>query len=531
MSNHRFMRAPARRAGIVRPRRSGRRHTSAVALAVTPALVALALAAGPGAHASSRAPQTIVGPGFVWVPLNFRFILSYTAAFGTPPYTWNGTTCIRRGATQNVVSRITQNAVPPPVTSNVLQFFGFFAAPGIVLCAIHATDSTGLTDPRQDKLKEESAPQAGDITGTGSAMAGNLFDQLSQSYNSTVASSTSPRLFSFDATNPITGVADDSITTKQGCTAIPRPDGSSAGITALETENGTTSGHPCIDFARSTRARASDPASVTFVTLAGDAVSYATQPGSNAPPGGLSTTQLQGIYNCTITNWSQVGGRNAPIDAFIPQAGSGTRSSFLSSIGLTAPGPCVSTSATVGGAAGANDNTLQEDEGVAASLSGAAGSGVTRADVIFPYSVASYLTQRYRSARCFGKTCSTKTSGAQEGLACLPSGWQDAFSCDTHGTMELNKIDGTAPTTPFPLTKTTTTAVINPGFSPEFQGFLYDVVTTPSPPTLGIPAYLQPFFGPAGWACTSSAAQAALQNYGYVVLPAGTAPGDCGAVS
>ncbi len=36
--------------------------------------------------------------------------------------------------------------------------------------------------------------------------------------------------------------------------------------------------------------------------------------------------QLQGIYNCTFTNWNQVGGSSGQIERYWPQAGSGTRS-------------------------------------------------------------------------------------------------------------------------------------------------------------------------------------------------------------
>ena len=75
----------------------------------------------------------------------------------------------------------------------------------------------------------------------------------------------------------------------------------------------------------------------------------------------------------------------------LPQSGSGIRSFFLSAIGLTAPGLCVSTSATRQGAAGANDNTLQQNEGVASSLN------TNKANVIFPFSVGKYLAEHFHS--------------------------------------------------------------------------------------------------------------------------------------
>jgi hypothetical protein len=98
--------------------------------------------------------------------------------------------------------------------------------------------------------------------------------------------------------------------------------------------------------------------------------------------------------------------------------------------------------------------------------------------------------------------------------------------------MVLNQINSTAPTTPFPLTNTTTNAVINPGFTPTFQRTLFEVVPNPTPGSgFGIPAYLQPLFGPTGFTCTNTTAQQQIKNYGYLVLPTGTAAGDCGSTS
>ena len=180
----------------------------------------------------------------------------------------------------------------------------------------------------------------------GSDTIQNVLDQFAADYNPTV-SATSTHLYSWDATNPLTGAIGDSIAEKTGCSSIPRPDGSSAGITQLATFQKTHDGKFfCSSFARSSRARAStDPAfapgGIAFVDLAGDAVTWSAQATTNAPAT-LTTAQLAAIYNCTDTNWSQVGGKNAPIHAFIPQSGSGTRSFFLGAIGIATPGSCVS---------------------------------------------------------------------------------------------------------------------------------------------------------------------------------------------
>ena len=244
----------------------------------------------------------------------------------------------------------------------------------------------------------------------------------------------------------------DTIVTKQTASndttcSQPRPDGSSAGITALENAQ-TLSGSPCVDFATSSRGRSSsDPTTISFINLAGDAVTYATQPGSHAPAA-LTAADLTGIYSCTITKWSQIpgnsGGSGATIAAMLPQSGSGIRSVFLSALGLTAPGPCVSTSATRQGAAGANDNTLQQNEGVASSLN------ANTANVIFPFSIGKYLAEHFHSA-----SCGTIAQCLADPSHCTPSAGLNLFGCNIHGTLLLNAItesNGTVtnPTTPFP---------------------------------------------------------------------------------
>src|SRR5262249_17386547 len=60
----------------------------------------------------------------------------------------------------------------------------------------------------------------------------------------------------------------------------------------------------------------------------------------------LTQAQLQGIYNCVYTDWSQVGGAPGPIQRVLPQSGSGSLNTFLAQVlnvsatsGLTTSGP------------------------------------------------------------------------------------------------------------------------------------------------------------------------------------------------
>src|SRR5262249_32807333 len=155
----------------------------------------------------------------------------------------------------------------------------------------------------------------------------------------------------------------------------PRPNGSSAGIAEL-IKNAKTGTHFCVDFARSSRPRAStDPAKgpggIVFVAVGKDAVTYATNSTTNAPAN-LTTAQLASIYTCTVTNWNQVGGKTGAINAQLPQTSSGTRAFFLKAIGVATPGSCV-------------NSTAEENEGINPVLKGP--------NTIFPYSIGKFIAE------------------------------------------------------------------------------------------------------------------------------------------
>jgi ABC-type phosphate transport system substrate-binding protein len=145
--------------------------------------------------------------------------------------------------------------------------------------------------------------------------------------------------------------------------------GSSNGIKELELEGADTpTSAPdnlisTTDFARSSRAAVTtgstpDKAGLNFVAYAQDAVPWlyfsktvgagacATTPAASIPAAGLTTAQLSGIYEGTITNWHTVGGASAPIDVFIAQSGSGTEGTWATDLGLTGTYPYGGVSAT-----------------------------------------------------------------------------------------------------------------------------------------------------------------------------------------
>jgi hypothetical protein len=173
---------------------------------------------------------------------------------------------------------------------------------------------------------------------------------------------------------------------------------------------------------------------------------------------------------------------SATIQPFLPQTGSGLRTSFLAAIGVATPGACVNSS-------------VQQNEGIDPQL-------LNKPNVLVPYSVAKYLSQVYRSNPCTGK----KIKGKNQ------------FGCDQHGDLKLNKINGTAPT----IGKGTRQA-IDPEFSPDYVNTIYDVVRRASGAG-NIPSYLRPLFDPAhakvkGWVCSSLEAQKDIVAYGFLPTP------------
>src|SRR5206468_3244635 len=137
------------------------------------------------------------------------------------------------------------------------------------------------------------------------------------------------------------------------------------------TDNTTTT---AIDIARSSSGRgASDPSTFQYYGYALDAVGIASWPGGNSV-NHLSVQEIRDIYACTVTNWNQVGGGNASIVRYIPQAGSGTRSFFINTV-LGGANPSTSCGTPI---------EIQENDG----------TGVTAANqpnAIFPYSVAQWI--------------------------------------------------------------------------------------------------------------------------------------------
>jgi hypothetical protein len=467
----------------------------AVAAATALSMVGFSTAAQAQPHSSAA---TAIKP----VPAGPATAISMTKCpSGTKASLGSSTPALPNGAT---------GAVFPLANKNSLKLVGAWP-PSPTSYAVTVKCSNGST--LNVKVNVQSAPVLNSAVGVGSDTITPLLDQFSGDYNATLTSGTATHLFSWDAVNPDNGQTSASIppsmiTPKQGCNSINRPNGSGAGIGALATTQ-VVSGTNCVSFARSSRPRGgSDPAfkpgGVAFVNLAGDAVTWSTQSVTNAPAS-LTVAQLNAIYTCssTATNWSQLGGKSGTIQPFLPQSGSGTLSVWLTAIGVTTPGPCVSQPAT-----------LEENEGVNALLQSP--------NAIFPYSIGDWIAQHFHSATCSNASCSAFPP-------CAPSTAKNQFSCNLTGTMVVKQIAGVPPTT-----GTGTSTVINSAFPSAFDRTLFDVVPFDPNTADHIPGSeagapggvnLEPIFGASGWVCTSAQAKTDIKNYGFVPI------GTCGATS
>jgi ABC-type phosphate transport system substrate-binding protein len=333
-------------------------------------------------------------------------------------------------------------------------------------------------------------PAPYDIVGVGSNTTEYVMDAVSVGYNKTVKTHNvnNPYFYSYDALPLGVNVPGKyNIKPKTGCATIARPDGSGAGITALDSTQVIKfkgGSYQCIDFARSSGGRkptypADKPGGIVFVAFAKDAITWAARSaakgGTNAPAS-LTTAQLKAIFTCKDTNWKQVGGKSGAIKVYLPQAGSGTLSTWEKFMGITTLGACVS-------------QAPEENEGTYA--------GFNSPNAIFIWSIGAYVAQKYHEAAC-GKT---------------PTRAQNQFGCNLTGYTVPEKISGVNPLSSAKV------PTINPKFPASYWRTVYNVVKYYT----GTSDHLSPkdnhIFGSKsekGYLCSNKSAQLLITDYGFV---------------
>jgi ABC-type phosphate transport system substrate-binding protein len=196
-------------------------------------------------------------------------------------------------------------------------------------------------------------PTGTDMVGVGSDTTEFVIQDLADLWNTTHT----PRVASWHATGA------SPITPKSGCASITRPNGSSAGITALLNTGTDGAGNDCINFARSSRSlTTSEAATLSPFQFGTDGLRIAVprSPVASSKPASLVLTadNLRLIYSCQadvagpsanfngIQDWGDfIPGATGEIKPMIPQAGSGTRAFFLAALGMAEAnlGSCVQT--------------------------------------------------------------------------------------------------------------------------------------------------------------------------------------------
>ncbi|GIG61218.1 hypothetical protein Lfu02_55900 [Longispora fulva] len=260
------------------------------------------------------------------------------------------------------------------------------------------------------------------------------------------------------------------IKTKAANCDFKRPDGSGNGRTALRASNGEAGGLyqganvvGCVDFARSSSYGGGTPGEAgayTYISFGVDSVTYAVNANSDLPSS-LTYVQLQRIYRCLTTN---VGG--TPVTPLLVQSGSGTRSFWLSKMGVTeadiAAGdyPCLQTL----------NNTIQEHDGRVLD---------NHNDYLMPFSTGQFIAQ--------GNAANILT---QTGVTVA----------DRRGSAVLGRVNNLAPVT---------NGVLNVNFRTELVRDVYDVVPTTK---LTDPVIAATFVGSTSYVC---AAKPTIELFGF----------------
>ncbi|MER7276885.1 hypothetical protein ABT369_20820 [Dactylosporangium sp. NPDC000244] len=257
------------------------------------------------------------------------------------------------------------------------------AIPMATLVVVGLTAGPASADP---------APPTGAVyCGSGSDTTQDVMQKLSE----IIVSSSGKKFESWNArgTSPIT--------TNCAAGSFARPDGSGAGITALRDSlnlGGEGTGPVpanALTFARSSRGpNDTSNTDLTFIPFGIDAVAPAVKSGGGLDqkyPSGLTIAQLQDIYKC-VTKTITVGSTTYTIAPYVPQANSGTRSFWLTAVGITeadvnkapASGGCVrDTKISDGSALQEHDGTVLTDPTV----------GTTLYTEIIPISIAQNIAQ------------------------------------------------------------------------------------------------------------------------------------------
>ena len=363
----------------------------------------------------------------------------------------------------------------------------------LVAAAVLALGLTGVATADPNYNPDTGVGTVGDYTtgktlptqifaGVGADAFAELTNNFASHYNTDTG--TDPVLASYDAVNPKTSVAGETIQTKPGCSLV-RPNGANGGLAEILKNNKSTvdSTTFCVDFVRASRAKKTDGTenALTFYAQSKDAVGYATVGNAYAPTTALTKAQLKAIYLCQITDWSEVGGQAGEIHLYVQPASAATYTFWLQALGITNGVNDVAAGCGAVGAAGSRQIMSQQNDG--RTLQG-------DPQGIAPYAITKWAAQE------------NEVPGIK----------------DLRGGADLGLIVTT--TGDIPVSPTTTSSgyqVLNPAFTtsnPSFSRFFFNAIRTADPNFAALTA----IFGPGGYLCSHQ--DALLVPYGNTPLNA-----------
>ena len=187
------------------------------------------------------------------------------------------------------------------------KFVAFAAA----LCMAVSLAACGSTPSSSAPAANTTSTPASASAGTPASEAGELEGAVTTGGSTSVEKVILAMQESFMIANPGVDVTYD-------------PTGSGAGITGAS--EGT------LDIGLSSRALKEDETGLVGTTFALDGIAIIVNNENTVTD--LSLEQIKGLADGTITNWSEVGGPDAPVVLIGREAGSGTRDGFESIVGV-----------------------------------------------------------------------------------------------------------------------------------------------------------------------------------------------------
>ena len=227
-------------------------------------------------------------------------------------------------------------------------------------------------------------------------------------------------LGSYNAVNPVTAAAHEIITPVKATTgtscSFARPNGSGEGVAALRfsvnSASGATPPTPapqagCVDIGRSSSGPGTNQSATgqfVYIPFALDGVAMATGPAAGGVVGGVTTVatnltsvdgftlaNLQSLYTCNnvtvgaVTyNPNTAAAGQQQLDLYIPQAGSGTRSFWATTMGISATTLPACVHDTIAGGA-LTGQPVEEHDGTAVA---------TDPNGFGPFSISQWIGQR-----------------------------------------------------------------------------------------------------------------------------------------